>query len=181
MRMIGFCTVRVLAEGDDAGDVGGSGQDTHCFERSHGYGVRVEMWMRWTAFRVWEKKQEGLHTEKKSRELAYIFLHASARDRVVQKEKRERERDTTSASALKSSWDVHYREVTGWQTTVGTQALPYFYSFEWTRNDLNLQFSKDFGARHCKNEERGERPWQPAAQNLRKTYILRRWQVDRQL
>lgn len=54
-----------------------------------------------------------MHTEKKSRELAYIFLHASARDRVVQKEKRERERDTTSASALKSSWDVHYREVTG--------------------------------------------------------------------
>lgn len=183
MRIMEFCTVRVLAEGDDAGDVGGSGQDTHCFERSHGYGVRVGVWMRWTAFRVWEKKQEGLHTEKTSRKLAYIFLHASARDRV-QKEKRERwrrERGTTSVSTLKSSYYVHYRGVTGWQTTVGTQAIPYFVQL-WVDQELpESSFSDDFGARHCKNEERGERPRQPAPQNLGIQYIWKRWQVDRQL
>jgi hypothetical protein len=59
---------------------------------------------------VREETRGFAHREEKQRASLYIPACISKRQGAKGE---ERERDTTSASALKSSWDVHYREVTG--------------------------------------------------------------------
>lgn len=153
MRIGEFCTVRVLAEGDDAGDVGGSGQDTHCFERGHGCEVGVGGGSDGQRRSECERKQEGLHTEKKSRKLAYMFLHLSER---VQKEveKKTNKRARPRELALSNLGDMNIQKAAGWQTTAGIQDLGYLYIFYWAKVYSNVYLRDIFVEKRKKKRDR---------------------------
>ena len=154
MRIIAFPTFRVLAEGDDAGDVGGSGQDAHCFERGHGYGVRVGMWIRWTAFRMWEKNKR-VWTPRRIAGSWLIYSCINQRETVYnrRRERDEEEREAPREPALKCWQDEHYRQVTDWQD----YCKIYHYHTALSGPGITWIFTYErFWARHYKKEEKGE-------------------------